>query len=256
MAGYGVYWAIVEDLYNNANALQLDCAGIAYDLRVDEDMIESILNDFNLFVIKDSYFGSMGVQERIDQRNERSEKARESAFKRWDKEDDDANAMRTHSECNAIKESKVNEIKGNDIKDGNLFLTYDEIQNELKNSDQWLDDTARAQGVDRGVILKFLKAFILLQRSEQPGERSLNDFRRHFSRWLKKELAKPKEGKVTAPVIKKPVEEREMLSKEEIEYLTAKGINIKYRDEVTEQVGEHLSEFWKSELKKTIDGIK
>ena len=47
--GYGIFWAIVEDLYNNANALRLDSDGISFDLRVDKNVIDSILNDFDLF---------------------------------------------------------------------------------------------------------------------------------------------------------------------------------------------------------------
>ena len=51
MIGYGVFWSIVEDLYNNANALRLDCDGIAYHLRVEEDLVKSIIHDFELFKI-------------------------------------------------------------------------------------------------------------------------------------------------------------------------------------------------------------
>jgi len=36
---YGIYWAIIEDLYNNANALQMDCEWIAYDLRTSEEKV-------------------------------------------------------------------------------------------------------------------------------------------------------------------------------------------------------------------------
>ena len=34
MIGYGIYWAIIEDLYNNANALRLDYEGIAFEYRL------------------------------------------------------------------------------------------------------------------------------------------------------------------------------------------------------------------------------
>ena len=49
MAGYGIFWALVEDLYRNANALQLDCEGIASDYKTTEDVIRSIIFDFGLF---------------------------------------------------------------------------------------------------------------------------------------------------------------------------------------------------------------
>ena len=53
MIGYGIYWAIVEDLYNNANALRTDYDGIAFDLRVQSDIVASVVQDFNLFEISD-----------------------------------------------------------------------------------------------------------------------------------------------------------------------------------------------------------
>lgn len=121
MNGYGVFWSIIEDLYNNANALQTDYEGIAYDLRMDEDVIKSIINDFDLFVIDGAEFGSMSVQRRLDERAEKSARARDSANKRWG---NDANAMRPQSEGNAIKERKVKEIKESKGKDVIEALSY------------------------------------------------------------------------------------------------------------------------------------
>jgi len=115
MIGYGVFWAIVEDLYNNANALRTDYDGIAYDLRLHSDIIKSVVNDFDLFEINGDYFGSSSVQERLDQRNEKSLSARKSASYRWNKKEENANALRTLSEGNAIKERKGKEIKGKEI---------------------------------------------------------------------------------------------------------------------------------------------
>ena len=105
--GYGLFWAIIEDLYNNANALRTDYEGIAYDFRVDVLLIESIIKDFDLFVFEGDTFGSLSVQKRIDERDSKSVKARESAHKRWT----NANAMQSQCESNAIKESKGKEIK-------------------------------------------------------------------------------------------------------------------------------------------------
>jgi hypothetical protein len=119
MTGYGIYWAIVEDLYQNANALRIDCDGIAYDLRADCEMVRSVLFDFELFVHDGGKFGSHSVQRRLDQRNEKSKKARESASYRWN----NANALQTKSDRNAIKESKVKESKVNETKEDNTDVS-------------------------------------------------------------------------------------------------------------------------------------
>lgn len=111
LRGYGIFWAIVEDLYNNANALRTDYDGIAFELREDIEVVKSVLNDFNLFQFDDGCFGSLSVQKRLDERNEKSKTARESANKRWSKNKVDANALQMQSEGNAIKEIKEKEIK-------------------------------------------------------------------------------------------------------------------------------------------------
>ena len=111
MLGYGCYWAIIEDLYNNANALRLDYDGIAFDLRITIEQAKSIINDFDLFVIDGDQFGSMSVERRLNERNEKSIKASQSANLRWQKTKQDANALPPQSDSNAIKEKKENEIK-------------------------------------------------------------------------------------------------------------------------------------------------
>lgn len=118
--GYGIYWAIIEDLYNNANALPLECDVMAYDLKTKEKIIESIIHDFDLFVIEKNIFGSRSVQRRLEDRDAKSIKARESAFKRWN---NDANAKPPQSKPNAIKERKGKESKKNEIKEKDLIFT-------------------------------------------------------------------------------------------------------------------------------------
>lgn len=107
MIGYGVFWAIIEMLYINANALRTDYEGIAYDFRTNSDIVESVICDFDLFIIKDNEFGSLSVERRLNERNEKSRKAKESANYRWS----NANALRTDYERIAIKENKKKEIK-------------------------------------------------------------------------------------------------------------------------------------------------
>lgn len=113
LRGYGIFWAVIEDLYNNANALQTDYERIAFELREDKIIVESVIKDFGLFVFEGDLFGSKSVQTRLEERDSKSTKARESAFKRWNKCERNANALQTQSEGNAIKESKEKEIKEN-----------------------------------------------------------------------------------------------------------------------------------------------
>lgn len=111
MEGYGVYWSIIEDLYNNANAMRLQCDGIAHDLRISPALAESVITKFDLFVVKRGIFSSPSVQKRLDERRQTSENAKNSALRRWNKENIDAVAMRWQCDGNAIKEMKGKEKK-------------------------------------------------------------------------------------------------------------------------------------------------
>lgn len=116
MSGYGLFWAIIEDLYQNTNVLRLDYDSISFDLRTDIETIKSIINDFELFEINGDNFSSLSVQRRLDERNKKSAKARESISRRWKKTKENTNVLRTEYECNTIKgkERKEKEIN-NDI---------------------------------------------------------------------------------------------------------------------------------------------
>ncbi len=90
---YGVYWALIEDLYNNDNKIVFDLELMAFDFRLDESIINSILNDFDLFIIEDGYLSSESIARRLELREEKSAKAKASAEKRWSKKSN-SNAQR------------------------------------------------------------------------------------------------------------------------------------------------------------------
>jgi predicted small secreted protein len=186
MAGYGMFWCLLEDLYNNANALRLDYEGIAFDLHTDSHTIDSIINEFELFVIDGELFGSDSVARRLNLRNDKSEKARGSALKRWN----NANALRTQSDGNAIKESKENKNKENEINGSLVFYDSNLLQNELLQSEVWKTDMAQLIKSDVVKIDSLIKTFCLEQKTDGMG-RSLRELRSHFKNWMKKELEKP-----------------------------------------------------------------
>jgi uncharacterized phage protein (TIGR02220 family) len=121
--GYGIFWALVEDLYQNANALPTDYESIAYDLRTECELVKSIVNDFDLFKIIGDTFQSLSIERRLVERSEKSNKAKVSANARWNKVKDanafnkDANALLMQSDSNAIKESKEKESKEKESKE-------------------------------------------------------------------------------------------------------------------------------------------
>jgi hypothetical protein len=114
--GYAWYFMIIEfmreqydysidydDLYAVAMDLQCECNAL-------QGFIEFCISIGLLWITPDNKLMSKSLSRRMEKYLEKSEKARSSAKKRWD-----ANAMRTHSEGNALKQSKAKESKANEV---------------------------------------------------------------------------------------------------------------------------------------------
>lgn len=138
LCGYGIYWALVEDLYNNANRLPVDFETLAYDLRVEQGLLESVVMNFGLFQVEDSFFCSKSIDNRLENQKSKSEKARESALKRWER---NATDMRSHSDGNAIKKRKEKNIKEKQIKVNNTggdAAMCVEVSEDFKRFLEWI----------------------------------------------------------------------------------------------------------------------
>ena len=77
-----IYWWIVEDMHTDDYPInKLDV--FADDYRCDADFLKSILEDFDLFRIEDDCYVSDRVLRNLKEQQEKSEKARNKANKRW-----------------------------------------------------------------------------------------------------------------------------------------------------------------------------
>lgn len=134
LEGVGLYWCIIECLYENDGYLSLedDIDLLAYQLRVDKNLIVDLIENYDLFKKNKNKFYSQSVLNRLEEIESKSRKNRENALKRWNK--NDTNEMQTESNSNAtalqpqcyIKE-KI--IKENKRKDNNILLTTTEDNN-------------------------------------------------------------------------------------------------------------------------------
>lgn len=132
--GKGVYWDLIEMLYEQGGYLSLsECDSYAFALRTSELCITKLITEFGLFENDGLKFWSKSVLYRLNERNAKSLKAKQSALKRWEKAElnanaskNNANALRPKSDPNAIKENKGKENKGEESK-------YIPTQSEEKN---------------------------------------------------------------------------------------------------------------------------
>ena len=86
-----VFWWIVEDMHTDdypVNKLEV----FADDYRCSVDFLKSILEDFELFHIENDCYVSNRVLRNLKEKEEKSEKARKSVQKRWDKHKKDTPA--------------------------------------------------------------------------------------------------------------------------------------------------------------------
>jgi len=106
-----IYWYLIEMLYEAGGYLELNFELLAFNMRLDSERIAlamRVINDYNLFQIASNKFTNRRVIDTLKFKKSKSQKARISANHRWKK--DNANAMRTQCEGNAIKERKGKEI--------------------------------------------------------------------------------------------------------------------------------------------------
>ena len=184
MAGYGLFWAIIEMLYINANALRTDYEGIAYDFRTNSDIVESVICDFDLFIIKDNEFGSLSVERRLNERNEKSRKAKESANFRWK----NANALQTDCEGIAKNERKN---KRNKMYNGesdyfldsptefsfeNVWEQYGKKGNRKTSKAKW----DRLSNTNKALALKHIPGYVKATPDKQ--------YRKNFETYLNQEV--------------------------------------------------------------------
>jgi len=111
MCGIGVYWCLVEMLYEEGGYLPTEYERISFELRTDTNVVQSVINDFDLFKTDADKFWSDAVLERLQERCDKSEKARESINKRWDKYKRNTTVIQSNEDRNTIKERKEKEKK-------------------------------------------------------------------------------------------------------------------------------------------------
>ena len=191
LEGYGIFWALIEMLYQNANALRTNYKRIAFELRTQEEKVSSIINDFCLFQISDDIFFSDSVQRRLNEREEKSKKARESANSRWNKKKENANALIEDCERNAIKENKGNENKGNNFLLKKETKEESTISKTVKFNPPTVEEVQsycneRKNGIQAYKFVNFYQS-----KGWKVGNQPMKDWRAAVHTWESKDTAKP-----------------------------------------------------------------
>lgn len=119
LEGYGIFWVLIETLRDQTDHRYpfILLGSLARKYNTTAEKMNVVIRNYGLFQVEnDDFFFSESLNRRMELVNEKSNKARISASHRWNNRslpDGNANAMRTHSDGNAIKEKKRKEKKEN-----------------------------------------------------------------------------------------------------------------------------------------------
>lgn len=150
MEGVGVYWCIVEMLYEENGFVSLDYDRITFELRTNEELVKSVINDFGLFEVNSERFWSNAALERLSIRKDKSQQAKSAINKRWEEErkrkllkinDENTGVIRTNNGSNTIKDSIGKNSIGED-KNNTLHNKLNNSEN-LKNKNEELSESGR-----------------------------------------------------------------------------------------------------------------
>lgn len=134
VVGIGVYWCVVEMLYEQGGMLPIgSIKDIAFVLHVSEELVESVVRKYKLFKTNKKNFWSESVKKRIDKATEISIKRKEAITRRWkSKACGDTNVLQMNNTCNTKEQETdtkviqteynctVNKIKEKESKENNI----------------------------------------------------------------------------------------------------------------------------------------
>lgn len=203
--GYGVYFMILERLREEPDYTSIkDYNTLAFDFRVGSDLVKSVVEEFGLFQFTEDgkRFYSEGFTARMQKKDEKSNKARESARKRWENKqthsEKDANALQTQSEIDASKgkETKLKETKGEKEEEitlpgyssNDVPVSLAECKAALFADIAWMETICMNNYIPPEKHRDKLDEFFRKLENEKIDFKSVKDAVQHYSNWLKNEL--------------------------------------------------------------------
>ena len=197
--GYGIYFMILERLREEDNyKSKKDYKMIAFDLRVEVEKVEQVINNYDLFVIEDDVFYSNSFLERMTIKDSKRLKAQKAVNERWEKEKEkkeqqkyerNTDVFQTYNECNTDlhKENNSKEKKSK------------EKQSKEKQSKENTDDSCNAPSAERRVRTFAFESLVVEKYGE---DECLTDTFKDFE-IMRKAIKKPLTERATKVLLGK-----------------------------------------------------
>lgn len=202
--GYGIYFMILERLREEDNyKSKKDYKMIAFDLRVEVEKVEQVINNYDLFVIEDDVFYSNSFLERMTIKDSKRLKAQKAVNERWEKEKEkkeqdkyerNTDVLQTYNERNTdlYKEKKSKEKKSKVKKSK-------EKKSKEKQSKENTDDSCNAPSAERRVRTFAFESLVVEKYGE---DECLTDTFRDFA-IMRKAIKKPLTERATKVLLGK-----------------------------------------------------
>lgn len=205
--GYGVYYMLLERLrMADGYKCTLDYKILAFDLRCDESLIESVICDFGLFEIgEDGTFSSFEMNEYMrfmeERKQKRVEAARKAAEARWN----------TKTQENSVSDIPVNDFSSTEllpvvnfpeepprvIDEELLRAKFGSLQTSIRLdkeivlmlqdrtwSDTVMNEYDKSEADLYDLLAEFRKSCVL--DGKKGGHNNLPDAQSHFRNWMNK----------------------------------------------------------------------
>ena len=139
MEGYGIYFGIIEILREQSDYTLTfsDLDSISFDLRVERNIIDDIVENFDLFEIEEDSFYSKSLKKRMEKLDLIKQK-RADAGRVGGKSKANAKAKAKQNQASKVKQSIVKKSKVN-IEFSDFWNLYDYKKgNKIKIENKWL----------------------------------------------------------------------------------------------------------------------
>ena len=188
MEGYGIYFGIIEILREQEDYIisESDIESVAYDLRVEKDMIKDLLYNHRLFEIrrdavrKEAFFFSKSLKRRMEKLDLIKEKRAEAGRlggKSSSKSKASAKAKVKHLEARRVDKNTVDKSKVNKNTVNIEFEKFWDLYNyKVGSKSKVLKKWESLTDLDRGMIMEHLPHYIKSTPDKQ--------FRKHPATYL------------------------------------------------------------------------
>ena len=224
--GYGIYWRIVEMLHESQeHTLPMKkyiYSALAKQMLTDVEhvlnIVESCINDYELFSSDDEYFWCNRVLRNVEKRIELIDKkikaGKASAEARAEKKNNQINSTdvehnSTRVEHNLTDGNKLNKIKLKENKENNinkniaLPFKFSDIPDELKNNSKTKEHCITFHKMIPSQYETYIDWFMSINSDHTPEEIvDFKEWNKHFKEWIKFNNGKlPEPTKIKAKLL-------------------------------------------------------